>query len=75
MSKKGLRCESNEDGTLSCKPYINKKGEKFSTGSDFKVVIDPQTCKGRIIGDVNKDDSEIAEIKLKEEENLCRRGF
>lgn len=71
----GIRCEENEDGSKTCKRYIKKKGEKLATGTDVTLVQDPQSCKVRLVGDVNDEDREAVEREAKDMENNCRRGF
>lgn len=75
MSKYGLRCEQNEDGSKTCKRYVKKRGEKFATGTDVNLVQDSQTCKVSLIGDINDDDAGAIEQEAKKMESNCRRGF
>lgn len=75
MSKYGLRCEDTESGERVCKRYVKKRGEKFATGTDVTLVQDPQTCKVRVVGDVNEDDSKAIEEEAKKMEGSCKRGF
>ncbi|MHA1867814.1 MAG: hypothetical protein ACTSXD_07085 [Candidatus Heimdallarchaeaceae archaeon] len=68
-------CEENPDGSVSCKIGIKKRRGIFSTGSDFEIIPDPNTCKARIVGRVMESDRDLAERKRKEVEDRCKQGF
>lgn len=72
---RGSRCIENEDGSRSCKIYKRQRGEKLATGTDVDLVLDENSCKVRIVGDINDEDREAIERESREMENICRRGF
>lgn len=71
----GLRCDELEDGSRVCKRYKKKSGEKLATGTDVQLIQDPQTCKVRLVGDINDEDRGAIEMEAKKMENVCRKGF
>ena len=71
----GFDCEDNEDGSQTCRRFINKKNKRFATGTDFELIPDPSTCKVRISGMVNDSDRDAVEKMSRELETKCKRGF
>jgi|GEM_PF-4242377 len=70
-----MDCEENPDGSMSCKIGVKKRRGMFSTGSEYEIVPDPNTCKARVVGRVMESDKEIVEKQRKEVEDRCKRGF
>ena len=76
-TKKGMRCEENQDGSLTCKPYKVENNEKLATGSEVTVQVDPQTCKPIFLGgiDMIEDDEKSISRAVKRRVEACKRGF
>ena len=70
-----MDCEENPDGSMSCKIGLKKRRGMFSTGSEYEIIPDSQTCKARVVGRVMESDKEIVEKQRKEVEDRCKRGF
>lgn len=76
MSKQmGFDCEEHEDGSQTCKRFVNKGKKRFATGTDFDLILDPSNCKVRMSGMINDEDRESADNKAKDMETKCRKGF
>lgn len=76
MAKKmGFECEENEDGSKTCRRYVNKRGKRFATGTDVELIPDPTTCKVRVSGIVNDEDRESVEQRARDMETKCKKGF
>lgn len=76
MSKKmGFECEENEDGSQTCRRFVNKRGKRLATGTELELIPDPSTCKVRISGTVNDEDREAVEQRAKDIETKCKKGF
>ena len=71
----GMQCEELEDGSKSCKRYKLKGKDALATGTDFDLIIDPNTCKVRINGRINDEDRPAIAEHIKEMESRCKKGF
>lgn len=72
----GFECDQeNEDGSQTCRRYVNKRGKQLATGSEFELIPDPNTCRVRITGRVNDNDRPEVERMAHEMETKCKKGF
>ena len=76
-SPKGVDCQDDENGNKICRVMIKDKNSKLSTGSEFQLHIDPQTCKATTFGrySVFDDDQDVVQKTLKKAESDCRGGI
>jgi len=77
FKKKGVRCEPTPEGHLRCRPYEADKNQKFATGTDVTLALDPNSCKVSFMGemDIQEDDREQIERTAQQMEAACRKGL
>lgn len=53
--RQGWDCETQEDGSQSCKRIEqNAQGKKVATGTEVNVAVDPETCQPVLTGNRNE---------------------
>jgi len=77
-NNRGIRCDPNQDGTITCRPYKVEKNEKLATGTEVTISTDPNNeCKPIFTGGIDLlDEDEKAVVKAaKMVTNQCKKGF
>jgi len=74
---KGMDCQENPDGSMTCRRYKIEGQEPLATGTEITIVTDPKTCKARFSGSMRINDEDKKEMLdlARSMENSCKKGF
>ncbi|MDP2337938.1 MAG: hypothetical protein Q8N05_16130 [Bacteroidota bacterium] len=77
-SDKGLDCQTNPDGGVSCRVYKKKGQEKMATGTDVTIMASPENnCEPVLVGSssINDEDEDHVQKIADRMKKACKKGL